>query len=113
MLSYTQFIAEHLMAKPVVPQVQSISINYADETLAGFRIHLLDAYMKPEKDKAVAEEINKCITTYVYALDKRLKIDSDIVDRLAKAVNKTPAEMSKELDKETRQYYDKSVNIIA
>jgi hypothetical protein len=113
MLSYTQFIAEHLMVKPVVPQNQIVSINYADETLVGFRIHLLDMYMKAEKDKAIAEEINKCITTYVYALDKRLKIDSDIVDRLAKAVNKTSAEMSKELDKETREYYDKSNNIIA
>jgi hypothetical protein len=113
MLSYTQFIAEHLMAKPVIPQIQSISINYADETMEGLRIHLLNKYMDPENDKEIADEINSCITTYVYALDKHLKIDSDIIDRLAKAVNKTSAEISKELDKETRQYYDKSSNVIA
>jgi hypothetical protein len=48
----------------------------------------------------------------MYALDKKLKIDSDIVDMLADVVGKSSEDIAKELSKETVGYYDKFQNVI-
>lgn len=111
-LNYEQFLLEAKDSNLAVPQNKVVSLNYSDETMEGLRRYFLDKYMKKGKNEGSEEEINKCITTYVYALDKHLKIDSDIVDRLAKALGKSSEDMAKELDKETRGYYDKSNNVI-
>jgi hypothetical protein len=108
-LSFLQFINE---ADLSVPDKQPLALNYADETMEGLRRHLLDTYSDKCDTKEGKEIVNKCISTYVYALDKKLKIDGDIVDLLAKTINCSPEEMAKDLDKETRGYYDKSPNII-
>jgi hypothetical protein len=49
--------------------------------------------------------MNKCISTYVYALDKKLRISSDIVDMLAKAAGESNDETMKTLTKETEKFY--------
>jgi hypothetical protein len=112
-LNYQQFIAESVKEVDLSdPQKKILSMNWADETMEGLRRHLLDKYMSKGKDKESEEKINKCITTYVYALDKKLKIDSDIVDMLADAVGKSSEDIAKELSKETVGYYDKFQNVI-
>ena len=112
-LNYSQFLLEEIKKVDMSsPQKQILSINWADETLESLRRHLLDKYMNKSANKEVENNINKCITTYVYALDKKLKIDSDIIAMLAKAVGKNTEEISKELEKETHDFYDKSPNVI-
>ena len=112
-LSYKQFLLEdNKDVDLATPQKKIIALNYADETMEGLRRELLDKYMTKAENKESQEKINKCISTYVYALDKKLKIDSDIIAMLAKAVGKNTEEISKELEKETHDFYDKSPNVI-
>ena len=111
MLSYIDFIAEGKKATEVSGRVMTTnsnpqaSINHSDETIEGLRRRLIDVYFKKSEDKKVRDEMNKCISTYVYALDKKLRISSDIVDRLAKAAEETSEETMKVLTKETEKFY--------
>lgn len=86
------------------------SLNYADETVEGLRRKLIDHYFEKTDDKDVRETINKCISTYVYALDKKLKISSDIVDMLAKAAGETSKETQKTLSDITNKFYGEGQN---
>lgn len=112
MLSYYEFITEaDDMSKPVEP---GISLNYADETMEGLRRKLLDDYMPLalETVENADKKINQCITTYVYALDKHLKIDEDVIALLAKCVGSNSNTVRGDLSKRTNEFYDKSKNII-
>jgi hypothetical protein len=80
--------------------------------MEGLRRKLLDKYMPMAKDKEAEKTINSCITTYVYALDKKLKIDEDIIKSLADKIGKKHKDISKELAKETTEFYDQP-NVIA
>ena len=111
MLSYNDFIAEGKKATEVSGRVMTTnsnpqaSINHSDETIEGLRRRLIDVYFKKSDDKDVRDDMNKCISTYVYALDKQLRISSDIVDRLAKAAGESSDETIKTLTKETEKFY--------
>jgi hypothetical protein len=108
--SYIDFLRETQdMSEPVEP---GITLNYADETMEGLRRRLLDDYMPTAKNEEVEKTINSCISTYVYSLDKKLKIDEDIIKKLGEAVGKSHEDMSKELADKTREYYDGSKNVI-
>jgi len=112
-LSYEQFIAESNKEVDLSdPQKKTITLNYADETMEGLRRELLDKYMPKAKDKEAEDKINKCITTYVYALDKRLKIDEDIIKDLGDCIGKDHKEISRELEKLTNEFYDGKSNVI-
>jgi hypothetical protein len=107
-LNFTDFLLEADLSEPIK---QPLTLNYSDETLEGLRRHFLDKYLG-DLDKEKQETVNKCISTYVYALDKKLKIDGDIVDLLADALGKDSEAMAKELADDTREFYDKKPNII-
>lgn len=107
-LNFSDFLLEADLSEPVK---QPLTLNYSDETLEGLRRHFLDKYLN-NLDKEKQETVNKCITTYVYALDKKLKIDSEIVELLADTLGKETKEMAKELSDETQEFYDKKPNII-
>jgi hypothetical protein len=110
-LTYEDFIRE--TAEPTISmQSTKVSQNFADETIEGLRRKLLDDYMPKAKDKDSEKSINSCVTTYIATLDKRLKIDEDIVKKLASLVGLSHKEMAKELDKKTREYYDNEKNVI-
>jgi hypothetical protein len=110
-LTYEDFLRESLdTAKSL--ESPKVSLNFADETIEGLRRQLLDDYMPKAKDKESEEAINSCVTTYIHTLDKRLKIDEDIIKKLANLIGKSHEEMSAELDKKTREYYDKEKNVI-
>jgi hypothetical protein len=108
--SYNEFISES--DEPVAVGQPKISLNFADETLTGLRQSLLDKYYGKVSNTEDKEKINKCITTYVYALDKKLKIDEDIIKMMAGTLGMTHEELTKELTKETTEFYDKSPNVI-
>jgi len=121
MKSYTEFIAEGkkgltnagtIMKTDNVTKVRT-SVNFSDETLEGLRRKLLDKYYKgvDSDDKEKRETINKCVSTFVYALDKKLRIDGDIIDLMAKTLNRDSKELSKELTKETEEFYGSSPNL--
>ena len=111
MLSYIDFIVEGKKATEISGRVMTTnsnpkaSINHSDETLEGLRRRLIDVYFKKSDDKDVRDDMNKYISTYVYALDKQLRISSDIVDRLAKAAGESSDETIKTLTKETEKFY--------
>lgn len=86
------------------------SLNYSDETTEGLRKRLLDIYFEKTDDKEKREAINKCVSTYVYALDKKLRISSDIVDLLGKTVGETPEETQKTLTDATNKFYEENPN---
>jgi hypothetical protein len=92
--------------------VITTSVNFADETLENLRRQLLDKYYKSvsSEDKELRGNINKAISTYVYCLDKKLRIDGDIIDLLAKCVGKDSKEMAKELTKMTDEFYGGQMN---
>lgn len=112
-LSYKQFLLEdNKDVDLATPQKKIIALNYADETMEGLRRELLDKYMTKAENKESQEKINKCISTYVYALDKKLKIDSEIIETLGKCLGKDHEEMSRELEKLTNKFYDGKKNVI-
>jgi len=88
------------------------AINFADETLENLRRQLLDKYYKnvDSDDNEKRENVNKAISTYVYCLDKKLRIDNDIIKLLAKEVGKDEKELTKELAKLTDQFYGGQMN---
>jgi len=112
-LSYQQFLLEVKDSNLAIPQNKEVSVNYADETMGGLRQYFLDKYMPKAEDKETEEKINRCITTYVFTLDKKLKIDSKIVEDLGKCIGKTHEEMSRELEELTNKFYDGKNNVIS
>lgn len=111
MLSYIDFITEGKKGTEISGRVMTTnsnphaSINHSDETVEGLRRRLIDVYFKKSEDKDVRDTMNKCISTYVYALDKKLRISSDIVDKLAKAAGESSDDTIKTLTKETEKFY--------
>jgi hypothetical protein len=91
----------------------SASTNLADESLETLRRKLLDKFYKDieESDKEKREVINKCVSTFVFCLDKKLRIDGDIIMLLCKAVNMEVKELTKLLTDETDKFYGSSNNL--
>lgn len=88
------------------------SINYGDESLQNLRIHLLDLFTPMANGNVENEKnINSCISTLIYTLDKKLRIDSEIIDSLAKSVGMTNQEISKKISEEIDMYYGQRYNI--
>ena len=89
-----------------------VSMNHSDETLEGLRRALLDHYFeKVGSNNENSDTVNKCVSTYVYALGNNLKIDEDIVTLLAKTVGEDAKETRDTLSKVTREFYDEKSNI--
>lgn len=118
-MSYIEFITEgkkgltnagSIMKTDNVKDVQ-VAINYADESLETLRRNLLDKFFDMADTEEQKKIINKCISTYVWCMDKKLRIDGDILDRLGKEVNMTNSEISKLLSKETDSFYGKVDNL--
>jgi hypothetical protein len=88
------------------------AVNFSDETLENLRRQLLDKYYKSvdSEDGEKRANINKAISTYVYCLDKKLRIDGDIIDLLAKELGKKKEELTKELTKLTDEFYGGLMN---
>ncbi|MFM2009982.1 MAG: hypothetical protein RLZZ479_373 [Bacteroidota bacterium] len=116
MLLYKDFLAEGKKGTNLSGRVmktnspQEVSVNHSDETVEGFRRKLLDVYFAKTDDKQARNTINKCISTYVYALDKKLRISSDIVEMLADSVGETVKETIKTLTEETKKYFGNEDN---
>lgn len=116
MLSYNDFITEGKRGTEISGRVMTtnsspqVAINHSDESFEGFRRHLIDIYFQKSEDKENRDTMNKCISTYVYALDKKLRISSDIVDMLAKASGQSREDTIKSLKKETHDYFDENPN---
>jgi len=113
MLKYVDFLQEGKKGSSISGQVmktsgpQHLSVDHADETLEGLRRKLLDHYFEKVKDAEKRKVINKCLSTYAYALDKKLRISSDIVDMLAKIAGESSKETIEYLQKSTEEYFDK------
>jgi hypothetical protein len=88
------------------------AINFADETLETLRRQLLDKYYKTVDSEDVEKRanINKAISTYVYCLDKKLRIDGDIMDLLAKEVGQDKSKLIKDITKMTDEFYGGQMN---
>jgi len=88
------------------------TINFADETLETLRRQLLDKYYKSvdSEDGEKRANINKAISTYVYCLDKKLRIDGDIIELLAKEVGEDKSKIVKDITKMTDDFYGGQMN---
>lgn len=88
------------------------AVNFSDETLETLRRQLLDKYYKAvdSEDGEKRANINKAISTYVYCLDKKLRIDGDIMDLLAREVGKDKDKLVKEITKMTDSFYGGQMN---
>jgi len=90
----------------------SMGVNHADPTLDGLRTALLDIFWpKANGDKKLETVINQCVTTFVHAMDKKLRIDEHIIIKLAKAVNMEQAKVTKILSETLDKYYNQFQNI--
>jgi len=90
----------------------SLGINHADPTLDGLRSHLLDIFWpKAEGDKKKETLINQCISTFVHAMDKKLRIDEEIIKKLSDCVGMPQEKVTKILSEELDKYYGQSTNI--
>jgi hypothetical protein len=90
----------------------NVPMNHSDETLEGLRRALLDHYFeKVGSNNENSDTVNKCVSTYVYALGNNLKIDEDIVTLLAKTAGEDAKETRDTLSKITRKFYDEKSNI--
>jgi hypothetical protein len=115
MKSYTEFIAEGkggltnagtIMRSDNAHLIRT-SINFADETLEGLRRKFLDKFYSDtaEDETEKRNVINKCVSTFVYCLDKKLRIDADIMALLAKTVGMEIKELTKYMTEETEKFY--------
>jgi len=87
-------------------------MNHSDPTLDGLRSVLLDIFWpKANGDKKKETIINQCVTTFVHAMDKKLRIDEDIIIRLAEMVGMTQDEVTKILNTNLDKYYNSFKNI--
>jgi hypothetical protein len=88
------------------------SINFADDTLETLRRKFLDKFFAGtnEEDQEIRGTINKCVSTYVYCLDKKLRIDADIMELLAKTINMGIKELTKYMTEETEKFYGGQMN---
>lgn len=88
------------------------SINFADDTLETLRRKFLDKFFAEtnEEDQEIRGTINKCVSTYVYCLDKKLRIDADIMELLAKTINMGIKELTKYMTEETEKFYGGQMN---
>ena len=86
------------------------SINPIDDTLEVLRRKLLDKFYMKASDEH-KDTINKCVSTVVYCLDKKTRIDSDIIDLLAKTIGKEKSEVIKTIEDETNSFYGGSDNL--
>jgi hypothetical protein len=118
MKTYNEFIAEGKGPKPSGNIMRTdnahlvrASINFADETLESLRRKFLDMFYTDEDDEDKREIINKCVSTYVYCLDKKMRIDEDIMNLLAKTLGMDSSELNKKMAEETEKFYGKSANI--
>jgi hypothetical protein len=97
---------------PMTNNPVASGVNHADPTLDGLRSHLLDIFWpKAEGDKQLETLINQCVTTFVHAMDKKLRIDEDIIKKLADAVGMGQEAVTKILSEELDKYYGKFQNI--
>jgi hypothetical protein len=89
-----------------------VPMNHSDETLEGLRRALLDHYFeKVGSNNENSDTVNKCVSTYVYALGNNLKIDEEIVILLAKTVGEDAKDTRETLSKITRDFYGEKSNI--
>lgn len=116
-LSYNEFIAEgkkgltnagSIMKTDNVKDVK-VSVNFTDETLEPLRRDLYDEFMK-NIDTEHSDLINRCVSTIVYCLDKRMRIDSDIIERLAKTTNRKIKNVNKKVSDMINAHYGGSFN---
>jgi len=90
----------------------AMGVNHSDPTLDGLRTALLDIFWpKANGDKKLETIINQCVTTFVHAMDKKLRIDEHIIIKLAKAVNMEQAKVTKILSETLDKYYNQFQNI--
>lgn len=90
----------------------SLGINHSDPTLDGLRTALLDIFWpKANGNKQNETLINQCVTTFVHAMDKKLRIDEEIIIKLANLVQMTQEEVTKILSETLDKYYGKFQNI--
>ena len=117
--SFDEFILEgtkgltnagSIMKTNDLSQVQ-YSVNFADESLEGLRRKLIDKYFPSTDDEEKRHTINRCLTTFVYCLDKKLRFDEDVIETLANIVGKQVGEIAKELEKEANEYYGGPTNL--
>lgn len=90
----------------------NVPMNHSDETLEGLRRALLDHYFeKVGSNNENSDTVNKCVSTYVYALGNNLKIDEEIVILLAKTAGEDAKDTRETLSKITRDFYGEKSNI--
>jgi hypothetical protein len=103
-MTYTDFLIEgkkgltnagSIMKTDNISDIK-VSVNFSDETLEPLRRSLYDEFMKGMSDDKI-DTVNKCVSTIVYCLDKRMRIDSDIIERLAKASERKVKAVSKKV----------------
>ncbi len=87
-------------------------VNHADPTTDGLRNHLLDIFWpKANGDKKLETKINQCVTTFAHAMEKKLRIDEEIIILLANCVNMSKEEVTKILTEELDKYYSQFQNL--
>lgn len=87
-------------------------VNHSDPTLEGVRTKLLDIFWpKADGDKKKETTINQCVTTFVHAMDKKLRIDEDIIKMLADACGMQQAEVTELLSKNLDKYFNQFQNM--
>jgi len=102
--------AGSIMKTNDVSKVQT-SVNFADESLEGFRRKLLDKFFADTSDEEQRHIINKCVSTIVYCMDKKIRIDEDVIERLAKEIGMEVEKVSKMLQKEVDGFYGSAGNV--
>ena len=98
---------------PLGNNVVAATTNHSDPTVEGLCTHLLDIFWpKANGNKKLETTINSCVTTFVHAMSKKLRIDEDIIILLAKSTNMSQDEVTKILSEEMDKYYGQFQNII-
>lgn len=80
-----------------------VSVTYTDETLEPLRRKLYDEFIGDANNDS--DTINKCVSTIVYCLDKKMRIDSDIIELIAKTTNRKNEDVNKVINDMINKHY--------
>jgi hypothetical protein len=119
MKNYSEFIAEGKKgptpAGNVItatnPVAMKSSMNPADESSEVLRRKLLDIFYTKLENSEDKDAVNKCVSTVVYCLSKNMRVDTDVINLLAKKTGKEVKDVVKTIENETNSYYGGADNL--
>ena len=93
------------------PTEVGYSFDYADISIQEVRKLILDKYYPQHGTDEDKEYVDRAITTIVYAMEKKIRVDEEIVEKLSTILKISPDELTKGIQEVIQEYYENQTNL--